>query len=92
MQTLVVGMKTACISLATGEGAGKVWFENGTPRHAETGKIEGEDAFYEMVRWDKGEFVIEHGVTCDGATINRDAMYLLMEGMRLMDEEAQAVS
>ena len=92
VQTLVVGMKTACISLATGKNAGKVWFENGTPQHAIAGQIEGEDAFYEMLRWETGEFVIEHGVTCERTTVNHDAMYLLMEGMRIMDEAALAAS
>ncbi|NIR43451.1 MAG: hypothetical protein GWN51_03970, partial [Gemmatimonadetes bacterium] len=41
-----------------------------------------------MVRWTGGQFVIEHGVTSKKATLKQDAMFLLMEGLRLMDEES----
>ena len=65
---------------------GKIWFENGTVRHAETGGTKGESAFYQMVRWSQGSFVIEHGVQTRTHSIERDAMFLVMEGVRLMDE------
>jgi hypothetical protein len=49
-----------------------------------------------MVRWNEGEFVIEHGVHSKQISVSQDTMYLLMEGMRLVDEShketAQAVS
>ena len=64
-------------------------------RHAETGQKKGERAFYEMVRWNTGEFVIEHGLRTKRVSLEKDAMYLLMEGLRLVDEEnnpAKAVS
>ena len=95
IQTLSIGMKTACLSLTSEQKSGKIWFENGTPRHAETTSREGEKAFYEMVSWSKGEFVIEHGVKTKRVSLKQDAMYLLMEGLRLMDEQndpAKAVS
>jgi len=90
VQTLVIGMKTACISLSFEGREGKIWFDNGAPTHAETGKLKGEKAFYELVRWADGEFVIEHGVKNDRGSINHDAMFLLMEGLRLMDEDGRA--
>ncbi|HKQ61794.1 MAG TPA: HD domain-containing phosphohydrolase [Candidatus Polarisedimenticolaceae bacterium] len=89
VQTLVIGMKTACLSLTSGEHSGKIWFENGTARHAQTDGVEGEAAFYAMVRWNTGEFVIEHGVRSTQATLEHDPMFLLMEGLRLMDEDAR---
>jgi CheY-like chemotaxis protein len=93
IQTLTIGMKTACVSVASGDRSGKIWFENGTPRHTETNVQVGEDAFYEMVRWTTGEFVIEHGLRCKQRSLTQDAMFLLMEGLRLMDEgSAQAAS
>ena len=97
IQTLTIGLKTACVSLNLGEQSGKIWFENGTLQHAKTKQLKGEEAFYEMVRWQSGEFVIEHGVRTKQNSISADAMFLLMEGLRLMDEEgdaetAQAVS
>ncbi len=86
VQTLTIGMKTACVTLASDDRTGTIWFENGTPTHAEAGELTGEDAFYGMVRWTEGEFVIEHGVKTNQSTLNQDAMFLLMEGLRLMDE------
>jgi len=86
VQTLVIGMKTACVTLNGAAQSGRIWFENGTPRHATAAGLEGENAFYEMVRWNEGEFVIEHGVTGDQQSLSQDAMFLLMEGLRLIDE------
>ena len=86
VQVLSMGMKTACVSLRSNGSKGKIWFENGTVRHAETGGTKGESAFYQMVRWSQGSFVIEHGVQTRTHSIERDAMFLVMEGVRLMDE------
>ena len=92
VQTLVIGMKTACISLRSDARTGRIWFENGSPRHAEAEGLLAESAFYEMVRWTAGEFIIEHGVRSDESTLQQDAMFLLMEGMRLMDESGSPTS
>lgn len=96
VQTLVMGMKTACVTLRVDGGEGQIWFVDGAVRHAKTPEQEGEQAFYEMVGWTRGEFVIEHGVKCKQTTVQNDAMFLLMEGLRKLDEAeaeaAQAVS
>ena len=47
-----------------------------------------EDAFYEMVRWRTGAFIIEHGIKAKRATLDHDATYLLMEALRLVDESS----
>ncbi len=90
VQTLTIGMKTACVTLACGERSGRIWFEDGAPKHAESADLAGEQAFYEMVRWETGEFVIEHGARSRRTSIDRDAMFLLMEGLRLIDEAGGA--
>jgi response regulator RpfG family c-di-GMP phosphodiesterase len=93
VQTLTIGMKTACVTLSSAGRTGRLWFENGAPRHAECDQRTGEEAFYEMVRWSCGEFVIEHGAKARHTTIQRDGMFLLMEGLRMIDEDqAQAAS
>jgi hypothetical protein len=43
-----------------------------------------------MVRWQSGQFVIQHGVKSEQSTLKRDGMFLLMEGLRLMDEDAKS--
>jgi response regulator RpfG family c-di-GMP phosphodiesterase len=90
VQTLTIGMKTACVTLASDDRTGRIWFDSGVPRHADCEGLSGEDAFYEMVRWKAGEFVIEHGSTTRRASIEQDAMFLLMEGLRLIDEGGQS--
>jgi response regulator RpfG family c-di-GMP phosphodiesterase len=90
VQTLVMGMKSACVTLTCNGRTGKIWFDNGQARHAKVGRKQGESAFFEMVGWSDGEFVIEHGVTTDRTTLERDAMFLLMEGLRLIDEGSEA--
>jgi response regulator RpfG family c-di-GMP phosphodiesterase len=89
VQTLTIGMKTACISLRSDDREGKIWFENGAPRHAVTDDLKGDEAFFAMVRWTEGEFVIEHGLRTETTTLERDAMFLVMEGLRLMDEASE---
>jgi response regulator RpfG family c-di-GMP phosphodiesterase len=86
VQILSMGMKTACVTLKSNGCKGQLWFENGAARHAEADGIDGESAFYEMVRWNDGTFVIEHGVRTKRSSLKHDAMYLVMEGLRLMDE------
>lgn len=95
VQTLVIGMKTAAISLTSGDQQGKIWFVSGAPKHAVAGELEGELAFYEMIRWQTGEFVIEHGIRAKQTTLDHDATFLLMEALRLVDEasaEAQTAA
>ncbi len=90
VQTLVIGMKTACISLDSRGREGHIWFENGAPRHAAApGGLNGEDAFFEMLAWPDGEFNIEHGVKAKFISIEQDATFLLMEGLRRLDESGE---
>ena len=88
VQTLAMGMKSAHVAVTTADANGSIWFENGAAVHAQSGDEEGEQAFYKIVTWTAGEFVIEHGVKSKKNTLTRDTMYLLMEGLRLMDETA----
>ncbi len=87
VQTLHLGLKTACVRVTGKGGDGKIWFENGRIRHAELGSLSGELAFYEMLRWQEGPFVIAHGQSTKLRTIEMDEMQLMMEGLRRLDEE-----
>jgi putative nucleotidyltransferase with HDIG domain len=87
VQTLHLGLKTACVRVTGKSGEGKIWFENGRIRHCELGILSGEPAFYEMLRWQEGPFVIAHGQGTTLRTIEMDEMQLMMEGLRRLDEE-----
>ena len=92
VQTLAMGMKTARVTLKSNGRKGRIWFEDGAARHASAADQEGEPAFYEMVRWSSGQFVIEHGVRSKRKTLDHDAMFLVMEGLRLLDESDEAAT
>ncbi|MEW6719665.1 MAG: response regulator [Thermodesulfobacteriota bacterium] len=87
VQTLHLGLKTACVSVKGPAGEGRIYFENGRIRHAERGPVSGEAAFYEMLRWQEGPFTIAHGQSTKLRTIEMDEMQLMMEGLRRLDEE-----
>ena len=89
VQTLAMGMKSALVTITNEKKTGKIWFENGAAVHATAVKKEGEEAFYEIVSWTSGEFLIEHGVKAKKSSLSGDTMFLLMEGLRLMDETSE---
>ena len=88
VQTLHLGLKTACVVLKAGQrDEGRIYFTNGRISHCETENIAGEDAFYRMLRLQEGAFVITHGQTTKKRTIDMDEMQLILEGFRRLDEE-----
>jgi len=54
------------------------------------GAAEGDDAVYQVVNWNDGEFEIDFGATSDRETTTHSTTGLLMEAMRLMDEASQS--
>lgn len=87
VQTLHLGLKTACVTLKDSRGKeGRIYFENGRIRHCEAGSLSGEEAFYKLLNLQEGPFVIAHGQTTQHRTIAMDEMQLMMEGLRRMDE------
>jgi response regulator RpfG family c-di-GMP phosphodiesterase len=86
-QMLHLGLKTACVSLASGERRGRIWFDQGTVVHAESDDESGVGALNEFLRWKAGEFTIQHGIAADQVTLEGDTMLLVMEGLRLLDED-----
>jgi len=88
VQTLHLGLKTACVVLKAGQpDEGRIYFTNGRISHCEAGPLAGEEAFYRLLRVQEGEFVITHGHTTKKRTIDMDEMQLILEGFRRLDEE-----
>ena len=81
-----MGSKTACVTVSSRSGLGRIWFDAGALVHCQLGSHEGEPAFYEMMRWTIGEFKIQHGVKATKRTIENDAMFLVFEALRQRDE------
>jgi len=88
VQTLHLGLKTACVTLHAGtKEEARIFFSNGRVCHAEGGGRKGEEAFYRILRYTEGPFLIAHGQTTELRTIDKDEMQLILEGFRRIDEE-----
>jgi len=91
-QVLNLGLKTARVSLESEAGAGRIWFREGAAIHAEVGEDVGESACYALLSWDRGRFCIEHGTETDESSIEMDTMFIVMEGLRMIDEAAETAA
>lgn len=65
---------------------GKVYFADGEVVHATLGSLVGEEAFYQLLGWEDGDFELEMGVSSIKRTITAGWSGLLLEGMRRLDE------
>ncbi len=66
-----------------------VYFAGGEVIHAEAGGVQGEKAFYRLLTWETGQFVVEADVAAPTRTIQLPWSVLLMEGLRQLDENRQ---
>jgi response regulator RpfG family c-di-GMP phosphodiesterase len=89
VQILNLGLKTAQVEIHYEPGGvhGTVYFSRGEINFVSTEKCEGEDAFCEMLKWDQGSFKIRHGIQPPSVNISKSTMGLLMDGMKIIDEE-----
>ncbi len=65
---------------------GRLYFHEGSLVAAESGMKIGEDAFYDLIEWEDGEFMFEDTPFEVEQTINCDVMALILEAMRRRDE------
>ncbi len=76
------------------EGEGVIFFSGGQVVHAKIGSLVGEYALYQMLSWPDGIFEMREYTSTPDQTINLPWNRLLMEGLRLVDEQIvdQAIS
>lgn len=86
IQTLHHGRKTARIVLRAGRRQGEVWIRGGEVAHAATATLFGDLAVYEMLEWNEGQFAVEYGVETETRSITQDPTFLVLEGLRRIDE------
>jgi CheY-like chemotaxis protein/predicted regulator of Ras-like GTPase activity (Roadblock/LC7/MglB family) len=77
----------ARLQVRHGEQEGSVYFADGDIVHAELGSQVAEEAIYEMLSWAEGDFEIEMDVPAPERTVTAGWSGLLLEGMRLLDEQ-----
>ncbi len=91
MQSLEMGQKSCRLTLRHGGETSELYFDAGQCRHAKLADAEGDAVVYQAVQWADGEFEIEFGAATDRTTTTHSTTGLLMEAMRLLDEESNKV-
>lgn len=81
--------KTARVQLRSGRQRADLYFKNGNVVHATLGKHTGEEAVYELMNWDEGDFELSTDVDPPTVSITRSWTSLLLEAARLSDEGTQ---
>jgi CRP-like cAMP-binding protein len=86
-QTILAGTRTGILHLRRGSRRAQIFFQNGQIVNAALDGLEGEDAFFELVRWDDGTFRFEQEEFEQERKIRTETMGLLLEAFRRLDEE-----
>ncbi|MGH9773374.1 MAG: DUF4388 domain-containing protein [Candidatus Acidiferrales bacterium] len=87
MQSLEMGQKSCKLTVCHAKDACEIFFAAGQCKDARLGSLAGEEAVYQAVRWAEGEFEIDFNAAPQSETISRSTTGLLMEALRLIDEE-----
>jgi DNA-binding response OmpR family regulator len=88
VQSLEMGRKTASVDIVPQDGEkGAIAFDTGVIRFAESGSLIGNQAFFALMRHKEGFFRIHYGDAPKSINIDAPTTFLLLEAMRLMDEE-----
>jgi CheY-like chemotaxis protein len=90
MQSFEMGQKSCRLALRRGEQSCDLYFSSGQCKDAQLGDLEGDAAVFRAIHWTDGEFEIDFSASSNRTTTTRSTTGLLMEAMRLMDEESGA--
>ncbi len=90
LQALEIGGKTAGIRITNADGrTAEIDLHNGQVRDAAwvpAAETEGDAVVYEMLQWRSGRFEVDFGRAPARTTVTSSTQWLLLEGMRLLDE------
>lgn len=87
MQSLEMGQKSCRLTIRRADETGELFFSAGQCKDAKLGDLEGEAAVFQSVKWPDGQFEIDFNQAPTRETITRTTTGLLMEGLRLIDED-----
>lgn len=79
MQVLHYDSRTAAIFIVSERDEGVIYLDRGTPRHAQTRFLSGEEAFRNMLTWKSGTFSVDPDARTENQTIRLSLMNLLLE-------------
>jgi hypothetical protein len=89
MQIACLERKRAGLFISRRGEEGAVYFDTGEIVHASVGHLLGEEAIYQLLTWTDGKFRMSDQVVIPTRSIGKNWNYLLMEGMKRMDEQAR---
>ncbi len=87
IQMTCLGRLTNALLVEKDRQKGSIFIEDGNITHCEMDDMEGEKAFYEIMSWEGGSFSVEKGMKSEKETILKGWQGLLIESMRLADEQ-----
>ncbi len=88
IQMCCLNMLTGVCSVSDNGFQGQVFIKNGDVIHASADGIQGEQAFYRVIRHAHGDIEFKEGPLTVGQSIKSPWEHLLMEGTRLHDQIA----
>ncbi len=91
VQLNCLGRLTSALEVRNEQEVGYIYFEEGNIVHAETGYLEGENAFYYIMTWQGGEFAVKRNMQAPRETIQKNWQSLLLEAMRRLDESSEGM-
>lgn len=89
LQPLGQNRKTCSVFLTSGNQHAAIYLQDGMVIHAECDDVQGEDAVYRALAWDRGSFEILLRAYPGQPSMMQSVEGLLLEGVRRMDEAAR---
>ena len=91
-QSLELGQKTCLLTVTKDGSECLMYFKDGLLHHAELGSTVGDEAVYSVAGWADASFQIDFNARSDKKSTTRSTQGLLMEALRLLDEQNRDVS
>lgn len=89
VQVYTLSKTTGALSIRRGASSGIIWFDQGDIVHSLCGERSGEEAVYELLSWQGGEFRLDTSARAPETTITKGWQEVLLEGCRRIDESGR---
>ncbi len=86
VQICCISQKTGRLTIKGQQQEGYIFIKSGVVVHATSHGLEGDEAIYEMLKWDQAQSAFEEGFSNSRVSIDLGWEHLLMEGIRRKDE------
>jgi len=86
VQVICVERRRFTLTMRRRGEEGTIFFDDGEVVHARVGTTEGEEAVYQLLRWNDGTFRVSNHVTAPRRSVTARWSHLMLEGARRIDE------